>query len=329
MKTLILGGTGFIGYHASLECIKRGHEVTVLALPPLPKSGLLPPQVRIELANVDTMPDDELRELLTGHDAIIHAAGADDRTVPKAPAYDFFFKANVLPAQRIFKLSREAGIKRGVLISSYFCHFDRVWPEHKLSHHHPYIRTRREQSQRALESAAPDLELMVLELPFVFGSMPGREPLWKPLISYLRSPIPLFCPEGGTNMIAVEHASQAIVGALESGVGGQSYVVGDENRSWKSLVETLCEIMELDKKVRMLPTSLVQKAMKVIAFWHYIQGKEAGLRESEFSKILESETYFDTSIAREVLGHKSGGVVPALRETVAACAKPTKVNKSH
>ena len=326
MKTLILGGTGFIGYHASLECIKRGHEVTALALPPLPQKDLLPPEVRIELANVDTMPDDQLRDLLAGHDAIIDAAGADDRIIPKAPAYDFFFNANVLPAQRLFKLSREAGIKRGVLISSYFCHFDRIWPERKLSHHHPYIRTRREQSEYAFKAAAPDLELMVLELPFVFGSMPGREPLWKPLVNYLRSPMPLYCPEGGTNMIAVEHVSEAIVGALEHGSGGQHYVVGDENRSWKSLLETLCEIMDLDKKVRTLPTGLIHKAMEAVQFWHYLQGKESGLHQGEFSKLLASETYFDASIARKVLGQRSGGVLAALRETVAACADPDDKN---
>ena len=36
---LIIGGTGFLGYHATLELLTRGHEVTVVGLPPAPPSG--------------------------------------------------------------------------------------------------------------------------------------------------------------------------------------------------------------------------------------------------------------------------------------------------
>lgn len=319
MKILILGGTGFIGYHAALECLKRGHQVTALALPPLPKKGLLPDEVTIELANVDTMPDEKLLKLLDGHDAIIDAAGADDRVIPKAPAYDFFFNANVIPAERLFRLSREAGITRGVLLSSYFCHFDREWPELKLSHHHPYIRTRREQSERAMKASAPGLDLMVLELPFIFGSMPGREPLWKPMVNYLRSPMPAYCPSGGTNMIAIDHVAEAIVGALECGKGGTNYVVGDENHSWQDLIKLFCNIMGIDKPIHFISTPLLHAAMKSMGAWHFLQGRESGLHPGEFCKVLASETYFDASIARNELNFGSGGVRAALEETVAAC----------
>lgn len=319
MKIMILGGTGFIGYHAALECLKRGHQVTALALPPLPQKGLLPDEVSIELANIDTMSDEHLLELLDGQDAIIDAAGADDRVVPKAPAYDFFFNANVIPAERLFKLSRQAGIKRGVLLSSYFCHFDREWPELKLSEHHPYIRTRREQSEHAHRASAPDLDLMVLELPFIFGSMPGREPLWKPLVNYLRSPTPIYCPDGGTNMIAIEHVAEAIVGALEQGEGGKNYVVGDENHSWQDLMKIFCNIMNIDKPIHTIPTPLLHAGMESMGVWHYLQGRESGLHPGEFCKVFASETYFDPDPSREALGYGSGGITAALTETIEAC----------
>ena len=31
-RTVVLGGTGFLGYHAVIELLGRGHRVTVLAL---------------------------------------------------------------------------------------------------------------------------------------------------------------------------------------------------------------------------------------------------------------------------------------------------------
>ena len=43
MKVMVLGGTGFLGFNAVKVFLERGHEVTVLALPPMPAEGLLPP----------------------------------------------------------------------------------------------------------------------------------------------------------------------------------------------------------------------------------------------------------------------------------------------
>lgn len=36
MKVFIVGGTGFLGYYATLEFLKRGHEVDTIALPDIP-----------------------------------------------------------------------------------------------------------------------------------------------------------------------------------------------------------------------------------------------------------------------------------------------------
>ena len=67
MHIFIVGGTGFIGYHTVFECLRRGHAVTVLALPPLPADDLLPPHVAIQFGNLNALPDADVRALLRGH----------------------------------------------------------------------------------------------------------------------------------------------------------------------------------------------------------------------------------------------------------------------
>ena len=208
-RVVVIGGTGFLGYHALKEFIRRGHSVTVIALPPLYKEDLFPPHVNVILANIDELDENSIKDILKGHDAIVFAAGVDDRVIPRAPAYDFFYQANVRSCVRIIRIAREAGIKRGVILSSYFLYFDRIWPDEKLSEYHPYIRSRKEQARQSMNAAMPDLQLMILELPYIFGSMPGRTPLWKPLIEYVNSRYPLFYMKGGTNMIAVEHCKSS------------------------------------------------------------------------------------------------------------------------
>jgi dihydroflavonol-4-reductase len=320
MKIFVIGGTGFIGYHAVKEFLHRGHKVTVLALPPLPVEELLPPEVEIIFANLNDLPDNEVRALLQNQDAVVYAAGADDRTVPKAPAYPFFYRENVESCVRLFTLARQAGIKRGVLIGSYFAHFDRIWPNMKLSACHPYIRSRQEQASRSLEVSIPDLELMVLELPYVFGILPGRVPLWSPLIRYVSSPLPiLFYPRGGTNMVAVKHVAEAIVGAIEQGKAGEIYQIGEKNLTWEAFLRRLSELTGQKKGVITLPDWVVRLGTGVVTLFYKIQGKEGGLNPVLFTALQTAETFFDPETSREALGYGQGGFEDALRKTVEVC----------
>ena len=319
MRILIIGGTGFIGYHAVQESLYRGHRVTVLALPPLPGEDLLPPDVTIVLADLSSLPDEEMIDLMKTQDAVVFAAGAEDRSIPRAPAYPFFYKANVESCVRLFTLARKAGVKRGVLLSSYFAHFDRIWPALKLSENHPYIRSRQEQEKNALTAAIPGLELMILELPYVFGSMPGRIPLWKPLIDYILSLSPLLYTRGGTNMIAVKHVAEAVVGALEHGKGGERYLVGDENISWSDFLNRLSCILGRCRRAIILPNSLLYGPLSFVHLIHKIKGKESGLHPVKFLKLQTANTFFDPEPSRKLLGYGRGGLEDAFRDTVQAC----------
>lgn len=161
--------------------------------------------------------------------------------------------------------------------------------------------------------------MVVLELPFIFGSMPGREPLWAPMVRYLRSPVPLYCPAGGTNMIAVEHVAEALVQALESGRGGRTYTVGGENHSWLALMRMFCRAMDLDKTINPLPDEVIQLAMWSTGFWQQVQGLESGLNMKKFSQLFTSKTYIDARRARKALGYGKGGLREAIETTVEAC----------
>jgi nucleoside-diphosphate-sugar epimerase len=319
MNVIIIGGTGFIGYHAALVFLQRGHTVSILALPPLPAQELFPPEVKIRLADLNTLQDHTLLELLRGQDALVFAAGADDRTIPKAPAYEFFHEANVRTPQRLFRLARQAGVRRGVILGSYFAHFDRIWPEMELAKHHPYIRSRAAQIEATLEASLPKLELVVLELPYIFGAMPGRTPLWAPLIRYLRSPIPLFYPRGGSNCISVKHVAEAIVGAVERAQGGDIFQVGDENLTWEDLLTRLGLAAGVHKRVITIPDWIVGLGMRGVDLYYHLQGKEGGLDLVSFTWMQTAEAFFDPMPSRQALCYGQGGLDQAFEETVAAC----------
>ncbi len=85
MKVFMIGGTGLLGSEAARELIARGHEVSSLALPPLPAGAVLPPEMKLEFGNYLEMSDEELKGHLNGCEGFVFAAGVDERVEGPAP----------------------------------------------------------------------------------------------------------------------------------------------------------------------------------------------------------------------------------------------------
>lgn len=187
MKVFMIGGTGLLGSEAAKELIARGHEVTSIALPPLPQGAVLPPEMKIEYGNYLEMTDDEIRAHFKGCEGFVFAAGVDERVEGPAPIYNLYKKYNIDPVKRLLKLAKECGVKHSVILGSYFSYFAKTHPEWKLTKYHPYIRSRIDQEEAAMSFAGNGFDVAVLELPYIFGTQPGRKPVWVFLVENIRS----------------------------------------------------------------------------------------------------------------------------------------------
>lgn len=318
-RVILIGGTGFLGYHAIMEFLKKGWDVTAVGLPPAPPPGVFPESVKVVLQNLESLPDEELLDMLRGHDALVFAAGLDDRVTPKKPAYPKFHRANVDVPVRVLTLAKEAGVKRAVVLGSYFAHFSRLWPDLKLAERHPYIRSRLEQEKAV--TSIPDLEVNVLELPYIFGSMPvpGWKPLWGPLVKYIRATNIVFYMKGGTACVTAEGVGQAIVGAVERGQPGVCYPVGGENLTWAEMLTRLAAADGRQVHVVTLPTVLLNIGLIAVGLFHFLEGRESGLNVFHLAPIQTSNTFLDPGPSSSALGYNLGGLDGAFNKTVAAC----------
>ena len=107
MKIFMIGGTGLLGCEAARIFIERGHEVTSVALPPLPEGAPIPQEMKLEMCNIYEKSDDEIRELLKGHDCFVFAAGIDERVEFPAPVYDAYYKYNIEICKKIAKIANK------------------------------------------------------------------------------------------------------------------------------------------------------------------------------------------------------------------------------
>ena len=220
MKVFMIGGTGLLGCEAATTLIKRGHQVTSVALPPLPEGAPIPEEMEIIFGDINKKSDEEIEKMLEGSDVFIFAAGVDERVEFPAPVMDYYYRFNIAPLERIFPLCKKAGVKRAVVLGSYFAYLNKIRPEMKLTERNPYMKSRMDQEKVCEDACDENFSACVLELPYIFGTQPGRKPVWTVLIEQIefmdKWPFTMY-PKGGTAMLTCRQVGQVIAGAAEKG----------------------------------------------------------------------------------------------------------------
>lgn len=327
MKVMVFGGTGMLGYEAALELLNRGHTVEAVARHDVKMSPQFDKNVKLNIVDLFQQSDEQLMELLVGMDALVYGVGLDERTPHDAPAQKKLHFSLVQKVNRMLRVARRAGVKRTVILGSYFVTFQRQHPEWCLAEHHPYIHARVLQSEQAIavgheENSLSPMDVMMLEIPYVFGSTPHRVPLWKTQLFDMilnADQVVAYYKTGGTAAITAKQAGQAIAGALEQGEHGQCYPIGDMNLTWQELIQIVLDTFELQKEIVELPldTAIQYASMQIEDM--KAKGKEFGL---DYLKIHEDimlrHLYLDKDSYYEKFGIQSGGVVEAIRESVRA-----------
>src|SRR5579863_6292175 len=122
---LVTGGSGFIGSHTILQLLAAGHQVRTTVRNPkreadvraLLKVGGAEPDGRLSFFAADLESDAGWSQAIAGCDYVLHVASPFPEHLPKHE------DELIVPARegalRVLRASREAGVKRVVLTSSF------------------------------------------------------------------------------------------------------------------------------------------------------------------------------------------------------------------
>lgn len=238
-RVLVVGATGMIGSHIAADLAARGDDVTVMSRrgpsdrDPSAVVGM--PRLIADYSDPAASP----REL-EGFDAVVFAAGNDIRHVQSDEEDDSFWeRMQSVGVPSFAARAKAAGVGRFVQIGSYYHQLRPEWTQRIA-----YVAARRDADERSRALSAPGFAAMTLNPPSIVGADERALRRFGRMISWVRGELEepeLFAPPGGTNYMSVRSLSQATRGALDRGEGGQAYLIGDQNLTYREYFQLLAD----------------------------------------------------------------------------------------
>lgn len=258
--------------------------------------------------------DHTLVRAFSGCEALVYALGPDDREEVAGDPTEFFETRLVETTERVVRAACRAGVRRVVVLGSYFCTWERMHPDLGFASRHPYVAARVAQAERAVAAGEEfGARVSVLEIPYVFGTIRGEGKRWKTLLfDRLRGPV-VFFPTGGTSVVTSVQVGQAVAGAVERGEHGARYPLNDIDLTWRELISHVQEATGRRAPIVGVPRWLAEYAARSMGRSLASRGLSPGINPKYVIRdIMTQHMYVDASHSREVLRYRPGGVPQAI-----------------
>ena len=260
---LVTGGAGFLGSWLVHGLVERGRAVRVLDLPDARWSQL--PADHIENVRGDICDRGLVKDAVRGCRAVVHLAGLPQLwSRPRGR----FTQVNFHGAVNVLEEAVRAGCERIVHVSS-----ATIWP---LDHEPlcrlqdalgPYSRSKLRAERRAMCLARSGAPVVIVSPTAPIG--PGdwsRTPPTQMLLDFCRGKRREYL-DTHLNLIDVRDAAAAMIGALDVGVPGQRYLLGNENLSLLELFGRLSVLTKQPAPTRRAPYWLALVASLGMEWW--------------------------------------------------------------
>ncbi len=316
-KTLVTGGSGFIGGAVVAELLAAGREVRVLARSPGSLAGL-----PVEVARGDLRDPASLIAAVQGCRRVFHVA-ADYRLWVPDP--DTMYAANVQGTRDLLAAAAEAGVERLVYTSTVGALGNpgdgtpgtEETPVTLADMAGHYKRSKFLAEQVVLEFARQGLPVVLVHPSAPVGPGDTRPtPTGQIIVDYLKGRMPAYL-ETGLNLVHVRDVAVGHLLAEEKGRVGEKYILGNQNLSLSEIFQMLAGITGVPAPKVRLPYWPILALSYLDEFWAtHVSGRPPRMPVAGV-KMARKFMYFDSSKAVRELGLPQTPVRQALEEAVA------------
>lgn len=309
MRVFLTGAAGFVMGAVARHLRARGDAVVALVRDPARATALA--GIGCELARGDLADADAIRDGLAGCDAAIHGAAIYEVGVSGKRRGEMF-ETNVRGTERVLAACREAHVAKVVYVSTIAAFGNTHGRIVDETHRHDgrytsaYDETKHRAHLIAVRFQTEGLPLVIVQPGGVYG--PGDHSAIGGVMHQVArgtARVMLF-PELGMTMVHVDDVASGVLVALDRGRAGESYALGGEITTMRSLLGTVAEITG-----RRVPSLTIPNALlRIVAL------PSARLRETVRS--ADGVTFWATDAkARSELGYAPRPLAQGLRETYA------------
>jgi len=147
---------------------------------------------------------------------------------------------------------------------------------------------------------AEGLDAVIVNPALVFG-VGGPDTNTRRIVDAVRSGWMVAAPPGGTNVVDVQDVAAGHRAAMAQGESGERYLLGGENRSWRSILGTLAEAFGIDPPQYTIPGPLLTAGAFVSEAVAAVTRTRPFLPRSTARTAAHTHR-FDNTRAREALG---------------------------
>lgn len=317
-RTLVTGGSGFIGQHLVPALLARGGNVRVLDLR-LPEYA----PAALEFVKGSILDAALVRDVLDGVDEVYHLAGLPGMWMPDK---NDFYAVNCRGTEIVLAAARERGVSRFLHCSTESILFGpsntdplitesvRTTPEEMPG---AYTRSKMLAEQRAQQAAASGFPVVIANPTMPIGPHRRLTPPTAMLHYFLNRRIQVYI-DFVLNLVDVRDVAAGLVLAMDRGRVGERYILGGENISLRKLLHVISLISKRNAlRIPLSPVlgQIAATGMDLISD-HLTHrpplGTVEGVRIALHSKPLSNEK------SQRELGYAPRSIEPALRDIVAS-----------
>ena len=255
MKIFITGGDGLLGSNIVRVLLDRGHKLRVLVQPGRTVNTL--DGLNLEKPEGDLLNYESLKAAAGEVDAIFHLAAS---TSIWPSRNEMVNQVNIEGTRNILRLAKELNVKRLVHVgtANTFSFGTKENPGREdtaykgLKYGLDYMDSKWKAHQLVMAAVKEGLPALVVNPTFMLGAYDSVPCSGAMILAVYSQKLPGYAP-GGRNYICAKDAAKGIANALEKGKTGESYIIGNENLSYKEVFGKMAAELGVKPPTRSIP----------------------------------------------------------------------------
>ena len=318
MKTLVTGGSGFIGSAVILELVKRGKDVRALVRSRAKPGNL--GELDVECVEGDLLDSDSLNRAAHGCNEVYHLAAVYTNWLPDPSV---IYRTNVQGTRNLMQVCLDRGVSRVVYTSSTAAlGAHGKTPANESAQFNladtgdHYYLSKYQAEQVALEFAAKGLPVVIVNPSNPLGPRDIKPtPTGALIVSVLKGKLPGYL-DGGLNFVDVHDVAVGHVLAMEKGKLGEKYILGNANLSIKQYFDLIAEIGGARAPALKIPAAMAAAT----AYGYEVIAritKKPPITSVSWVKVGSHYSFWDSSKAVRELGFPQTPIREGLKSAIA------------